>query len=54
MANNKTIKTYQRLLRKTVAEMAAMKPGTDPARVAILNKRFKKYDEKVKLYGTKN
>lgn len=41
------LKTYKRLLGGIVRQMNDMQPGADPKLVEKLNKKFKKYMDKV-------
>lgn len=53
MANNKTLHTYQRLIKKVANDIALLRPDADDKLRERLNKKFKKYQGKIELYTAK-
>lgn len=45
----KDITTYQRLAKNIVREIGLLQPGADPKLVGHLNKKLKKYSEKINI-----
>lgn len=40
--------TYKRLMRKIIRDLSRLQPGSDPLLAEKLNKKLKKYSEKLK------
>lgn len=47
----KDISTYQRLIKRIVREINSLQPDSDPKLTAELNKKFRKYKEKIELFA---